>query len=270
MPTPAATSSPPPDLEEGEKGGEPERPVELQGMEADDDWGKHPGMYSPPPPCVDPNERCGPLCACRPYCEESTFCRYLGTIGLKEKTLASWGLPRHRLMLVASVLTFIGWILCILAALGMSKNRNLIRDWPWATATSTGSADEEEIMYIGLSAAVVYTKSGKFVSKFLFDRHDDSNNCGSDDGFGFGGLETSDCEACQGASTSLQLGTLFSLFTQLTQLLTDVQRSTVAGDVNCQKFMGIATGLFGLLSSACTMVAFRKSCWGERFVSFAC
>ena len=226
------------------------------------EWGKHPGLYSAPPPCVDPDERCGPICACRPFCEEARYCRSFGAIGIPEGKLLSWGLPRHRLMLIAGVLSFVGWLLLIPAAVGISTNRTAVYDLPWATANlKNGDGDDaDNTLFINLAAAVVYTKDGDFVSKFDFA---DDSCAEDDDGFNFGSLPESACEACVSAATGLQTGAIVGLLTQLTQLLTDVQRSTVRGDVNCQKAMGVITGIFGLVVGLYTVAQFRKYCWGD-------
>ena len=219
------------------------------------------GCYSSPPPCVDPNEKCGPKCNCRSYCETSFFCRRLGSVGIPEEKLEKWGLQRHRLMLTCAVMSFIGWVLCIPPAWGVSTDKTATHDVPWAIATPKNSDDDgsKSTMYIGLASAVVYDKNDDFVDQFVFGKDD----CGNDDGFGFGGLKKSECNACANAASGLQASAIISVITQLTQLLTDLQRSTKRGDVNCQKFMGIFTGVLGLVMGIYSLAEFRRSCWGN-------
>lgn len=71
----------------------------------------------------------------------------------------------------------------------------------------------------------------------------------------------SDCEQCADAISKIETTVIFGLLTQFLQVMTDIQRSTERGDRNCQKFMGIFTGILGSITTLIALSSFSQSCW---------
>jgi len=69
------------------------------------------------------------------------------------------------------------------------------------------------------------------------------------------------CEPCSEASSASVSVAAMSLVTALVQLTTDIQRSTANGDLNCQKAMGVITGLFGFGTTLAALNTFQLGCY---------
>jgi len=68
------------------------------------------------------------------------------------------------------------------------------------------------------------------------------------------------CDDCR--NNLLSTSTLvLAILTQLPTMATDLQRTTLFGDVNCQKSMGVVTNLCSLVSSMMSLLAFRAACY---------
>ncbi|MEL7342196.1 MAG: hypothetical protein AAGM67_17060 [Bacteroidota bacterium] len=72
------------------------------------------------------------------------------------------------------------------------------------------------------------------------------------------------CNACKETSSATIFVAIASFVTSIVQLTTDIQRSTVEGDLNCQRFMGIATGIFGFISTLSALETYAEGC-GNNF-----
>lgn len=91
---------------------------------------------------------------------------------------------------------------------------------------------------------MIYEQSG-VVTTLLWDEHD----CIYDY-----------CHECKDACSSTYNAVIVSLVTSVPQLLTDIQRSTRRGDLNCQKVMGVVTGIIGTLSSLSSLSLYADGC----------
>ena len=98
-------------------------------------------------------------------------------------------------------------------------------------------------IWVGLSE-VIYEQSG-VVTTLLWDEHDCIYEY---------------CHECKDACSSTYNAVIVSLVTSVPQLLTDIQRSTRRGDLNCQKVMGVVTGIIGTLSSLSSLSLYADGC----------
>lgn len=141
-------------------------------------------------------------------------------------------------MLFAAFLSFFGCILQLIAMLSISTRNSTVRDTAWTYGESNDFK-----LWVGLSE-VIYEENGVTTS-LLWDEHD----CVYDY-----------CHDCKDACASTYNAVIVSLITSLPQLLTDIQRSTRRGDLNCQKVMGVVTGIIGTLSSLSSLSLYADGC----------
>ena len=105
------------------------------------------------------------------------------------------------------------------------------------TCWSTGSPNEFVDVYVGLSGVAyqLHDTGTDEDGKLKFTNWEDYE-CSSGD------ADLCDKSGdCKTAATGLIATAILGAVTQLGQLTTDLQRSTIAGDLNCQKTMGIVT-----------------------------
>ena len=141
-------------------------------------------------------------------------------------------------MLFAAFLSLFACILQLVAVLSISTRNSTVKDTCWTYGESEGYK-----LWIGLSE-VIYEQDGATTS-LLWDDHD----CVFDY-----------CHQCKNACASTYNAVIVSLVTSVPQLLTDIQRSTRRGDLNCQKVMGVVTGIIGTLSSLSSLSLYANGC----------
>ena len=71
------------------------------------------------------------------------------------------------------------------------------------------------------------------------------------------------CEDCQDACNAAISSAIIALITCFPTLQTDLQRSTIKGDLNCQKIMGMVTGIVGTLSTLIALSAYADGCYNN-------
>lgn len=228
--------------------------VELESRalkERDEEADKHPGIYTPLPIFVQPF--CPQTKAC---CEDSSFCHKLGRVG-KEAPL---GVPRHKVMYFALFVSLVGMIMLIVGALALSSNATTVYHTAWAVGigkkdvqyhNTTVSFDDTRIS-IGLNSVVIHKRKN---DKVVWNKKWKNVDCDTIQG------SSSLCDQCKAQALGFQVPVIIGMVTQVLQIATDVQRSTVAGDVNCQKFMGIFTGVLGLTATLFALGSFRDACY---------
>ena len=158
-------------------------------------------------------------------------------------------------MLFAAAVSFVGLVCLIPPCFALDSNPSVFKPVNWANGHIKYT---EEDVFVGLSAFAFYHE-GEHSSTIKFR---DSSACesryGDDGGYS--------CQQCIEAGEALQASTIVSVVSQLGQIATDLQRSTVAGDVNCQKSLAIFTGILGFATAAFSLYQFRVSCWSVGFV----
>jgi len=184
--------------------------------------------------------------SCRTNFEESNFCKRVGRFGCKRFQEDSndddnSGSGRCCLMGFATILSCIGVLFAILSCLALSEDIDTLKNFSWSYGEST--ADSGEI-FLGLYGIVEcpanqgckYTEYGNDECTAQF------------------------CDDCKNASSDSIPTAVMGVVTYLPQVLTDIQRSTPEGDINCQKFLGILTGIIGFVTTISAISTYTDAC----------
>lgn len=204
------------------------------------------GVYCPPPPCC--MQRCTTLRACG---ETSTPCRMLGEVGVNE---APFGIPRHKWMYTAAIINTCCLAMLIAGAFGISTSESILADTYWSSV-DVGPAT----LYIGPNA--IYTKVTGPASEAAALNITDDTLKWSDIDCDEDSFDPDQCDSCKSAASGTVATAIVGTITTIPAIQTDIQRSTRAGDLNCQKFMALFTGLAGGLSSMVTLLNYADGCW---------
>lgn len=192
-------------------------------------------------------ERCP---TCRACGEESSFCTCFGGIGVSE---TPFGVPRHRWMFTAAAINIVVLILLVLGALGVSTSEGMLKTFYWSKVDLDGGT-----LFIGPNAVFLDLDSNMDTANLNVSTGTTSwgdLDCDTE------AVDADQCDSCKAAATGTVGTAVVGVVTTLPTIQTDFQRSTRAGDLNCQKFMALFTGLAGGISSLVTLVQFAGSCW---------
>ena len=153
--------------------------------------------------------------------EESSFCISCGKIGNE------WGdKNRATIMLTASAFSLLGMILSLVCLIGLSTDADIIMDTSW----NYGETAPGIKFYVAPNAMIVEAAGETFKQEW----NDASCNATT---LSFLDEGSDTCNSCADAALGVVFTVIVSFLTSITTLQTDVQRSTRAGDLNCQKFM---------------------------------
>ena len=191
-------------------------------------------MYTPKPPCFK-------IKCCDDNCEKSSFCTQFGKFGMP-----SLNKYRAQIMMSAIFVSFICMVLSIVALFSLSSKNQDIRNTSWTYGIVEGGGK----IYVGLNQIVVDFADG----------HTSSAVWGSGTCDNLEVTASQYCSDCQSACDASVGVVIVSLITTIPTLTTDIQRSTVRGDMNCQKFMGIFTGILGCVSTMAALSAYAEGC----------
>jgi hypothetical protein len=186
------------------------------------------GIVMPLPPC------CAIDC-CKSSCETTGFCEKLGKIGFK-----SVEENRAKVMYLASFLSFLSIIFCIVAVTSISTVGENVKNTCW-TYGQTSSVN----FYVGLEAIVIDADG----MDDLVLKWDDAL------------CNEPYCDDCKEATSGSVTTAIMSLITCIPTLATDLQRSTRKGDLNCQKFMALFTGFVGTISTLVALSTYADGCF---------
>jgi len=105
------------------------------------------------------------------------------------------------------------------------------------------------------------TESGLFHQEILWSN---TNACGNGLGLDSGEILRNEkiCKDCQGAQFA-NFALVMGVVTQWPTLLTNLQRSTRFGDINCQSTMGVLTNVWGTVMTLISFVLFANACHGK-------
>jgi len=233
-------------------------------------------MYSPIPPCC----RFDPV---HEIMEDSAPCRYCGACGFH--SCLKW---RERVMIFATIVSFIGIVLQLFPVIAYSENIDINKRFAWTygdvksrvvyppaflnhlesqnvTLGKVNWSNAEDV-YIGLKGFVLCdeddncdfeTWDGGCQKVAQCDLIEDffppeySEDCGSY------------CDKCRDANGAVITVTILGFVTAFPQMFTDIQRSTWMGDLNCQKVMGIVTGCLGFFSTLAALTGYVEACGRE-------
>lgn len=200
---------------------------------------KEPGIFSPYPPCCS-------IPACKSCGEENTFCYKVGGCGVSE---TPFGVPRHKWMFIAFCINLVALIFLIAGAFGISEKESILRDVYWSKI----KVDNYGTFYIGPQAVITRWSNDSLGFSDGVTSWDDID-CSE-------GFFSNDCNNCADAAESTTSTAILGIITTIPSIMTNVQRSTRAGDLNCQKFMALFTGLLGGLSTLSTLATYADNCW---------
>jgi hypothetical protein len=143
-------------------------------------------------------------------------------------------------MFVAAGFSFLAIIVCIVSLCSMSYNNSQVKNTNW----TYGYTSEFEF-YVGLYEIIVIApRFGEVSFSWKYYEHGYYADCK---------------DACNVSIYSV----IFALITCIPTILTDLQRSTVKGDFNCQKVMGVVTGLMGTISTLLALSFYADGCYSN-------
>jgi len=217
--------------------------------------------WTPPQPCL--RSRCF-----RGLFEHSFFARIFGSIGV----VGFGDVYRAQILTFAFSLSLVAWCFMIFACFAITSQRSVLSNTHWVKA----NIDKGSVrMYIGLShAGFDLRNNGKNSSIPSYFMRSLQNSCDGAITFSsksyndqnvridnFGDIfYNDDCNTCRkGALSSISLA-ITNVLSQFVQMTTALQRTTPYGDLNCQKMMGVITGIYGLISTVESLRSFRKNC----------
>jgi hypothetical protein len=230
-------------------------------------------------PTVNPEESClkhvsnewtlpasGVYLKASPVIESNLVCRSCGRLGVQATQEF-----RRPLMVAGSLVNFVGCILSIFAAIGMASSYGGLVFGHWVYGEIT--VDDWPLkMYLGVSSRVFavecasdgcisFATGADFTDEGsnIYAKEQDDETCSNS--FGSAAI-TSMCEECkdnQFSESTLILGVI----TYWPTILTNFQRSTEFGDVNCQKFLGIFTNVLGFFTSLSALSAYADACYSS-------
>lgn len=159
--------------------------------------------------------------------------------------------------------SLLAWVFCLLSLVGLANNDAAVQRMPWAKITATFGASHVDVD-LGVKRFVVDTAGVSTAAKSLLSIEDtvgiewgDPRACNGS-AFGMSGEHCAKCShAAQNDVFSLAV---VGALTQIFQMVTDLQRSTVHGDMNCQKVQGLVTGLLSLATSFSSLHKFADAC----------
>lgn len=158
-----------------------------------------------------------------------------------------WGdSKRANIMLIASLFSLFGLILSLICLIGVSTDADTVMNTAWNIGETTGVD-----FYIGLNIVVLDSDSTT-VKEEWSDIDCNIFESGSEI-----------CDSCSDAATGIISTVVISFLTAITTLQTDIQRSTRAGDLNCQKFMGMLTAALGMITTLYSLSSYVDSCSRE-------
>mmetsp|Transcript_3947 Transcript_3947/g.6178 ORF Transcript_3947/g.6178 Transcript_3947/m.6178 type:complete len:266 (+) Transcript_3947:90-887(+) len=192
-------------------------------------------MYVPDPVC----------CVCpgvRRLCEESSCCGKVGTTGFDF-------FDRHRrpIMLFMALLAVVSTALSVVPVVSTSTKRSVVMNSFW---TQGKIHSENTMFFVGLKAVVV--DDGDSVVSYEWDSSECSNVDSGNRGF---------CDKCKDACDATFKVVIVNLITSIPTIMTDLKRSTREGDMNCQKFMAILTGIVSTLTTLSSLSLFLDGCF---------
>ena len=180
---------------------------------------------------------------------------------------------RFRIMAFAAGVSLVAAVLQIYALFALTANDAVVRHTAWWTGTVDGASPVtdgtagvtalesfESTVYMGLRIVTAdYTYKALLANETVSSGAGTVSFAWKDEACGTHVVSDA-CATCESASVGIWTSVVVSALTSLTQLQTDLLRSTRRGDLNCQKGMGIGTGIFGFASTLAALLAFVTNC----------
>jgi hypothetical protein len=144
--------------------------------------------------------------------------------------------------------SILGMVLLAIPFASLSTHSETIRDTNWATFKATESSTTIHY-FLGLTR-VAATCTGDNCKQDATTFALDSSSCVYDF-----------CQDCADAAIGTESGAFLGFITMIIQINGNIGRSTVEGDMNCQKWMGILTGIAGFISTMASLSNFSSVCY---------
>jgi len=149
-------------------------------------------------------------------------------------------------MITAAFLSFTALILQVIPVIGISEEEGPRREAAWIKANTKINGTETNLFF---SLSGVMFDQGGTVTNIDWSAEACDQN-----------IDPGACNDCKDASQASYSTAILSLITAVPQFLTDLQRSTEAGDLNCQKMFGIVTGIVGFITTLNSILIYLNSC----------
>jgi len=163
---------------------------------------------------------------------------------------------RGPIMFSAFVVSFVAWILIFAALFSTSRDASIIQGVCWATSETTFPNGTVMHSYIGIKERVDVVESS--ITSYSWD---DEHSCDQRSGqLAVYSKDYWSCEECRQTAQAAELWLITAAITQVFQMTTDLQRTTRYGDLNCQKGMGMITGVWGTYSTLKSLRVFMEAC----------
>jgi hypothetical protein len=190
-----------------------------------------------------------PICCAIPgarnHCDHSFCCVRIGKWGFR-----LFDSHRKPIMLSLAFLAVVSAILSLIPIISMSHRPSVVMNTCWTKGTISSTQGADTNLYIGLSTVVFQTGDNLIAHDWK------SSNCTNID------YSNRDyCEQCNSACDATIRVAILNFLTSLPTIATDLKRSTRQGDLNCQKFMSILTGVVGTATTLSSISLFLDGCF---------
>jgi hypothetical protein len=168
-----------------------------------------------------------------------------GKVGIKK-------FDKHRgiIMGIATVCSIVSLILSIVPVVSNSSSNEDVRTTSWTYGKIDGGSE----VFVGLKMIVLDKENGNTQSAEWTDSQCDDFETAADD-------DSSFCTDCKTACDNSVATTITNLISSVPTIVTDIQRSTRKGDLNCQKNMAIITGLISFFSTIAALSSYANGCY---------
>lgn len=190
------------------------------------------------PPCLDPQS----FPRCVGCIETASCCRCVGWLGSERPC----GVRRHHWLGCATVTALLGCLLILFACAAVSTDASVIRRAAWVKGEDRDTGKKK--IYFGLSSVVLYDGSTKVADKRWSDIDCDNE------------IDGDSCKSCKDGVAAVAPAALIAAATTIPTIATFCQRCSRYGDRNCQKMLGILTGLVGLFTALMALKTFDDDC----------
>jgi hypothetical protein len=153
-------------------------------------------------------------------------------------------------MFVAFWFSFLTFILLIIPFCSLSFQESTVIGTNWNRGHVKLPIDSDLTYYIGLRMVTVRCDgiSCPDISSFTWEEDVCRGNY---------------CANCKDSVSGTVTSAVLSLITMLPQMGTNLQRSKKEGDMNCQKWMAIFTGVIGIFSNLGTISNYMAGCFND-------
>jgi len=169
----------------------------------------------------------------------------------------SWGdKNRSKVFFIALIFSLISLVFLALCLVSLSSNKHSVKAFPFMYGLIRPPGFNNNYhFYNGVVSIYLEDSPSGYVEIKNWQNVDCS---GAEVVF-----DESTCKDCKSASSSATRAIVIGFITQFPQILTDICRSQAKNDLNCLKFIGIVTGVMGLLGTMVALVGYSSNCFNK-------